>query len=357
MGRGASESDTEILEISQGTFTAGDFPLQVERKDEPRVLELRRQEKLDEVAAGAKGDLDLFKKLTVWSRSQFEPGVPDPYPACNGLAILKGIRSGQTGGFCGQYSYLLGDALKSFGYFAVRYVELERQEGAGHFALEAWSNDLSRWVLLDPLYAALYDRDGVPLSALELHEELLAGRSGGIRINRLPLSAHPGGGTPGAASARHALASAPPPTDAELMASFYNVAVSTRNDFAHLDAPLSLADRESLFVRYADPRVTPFRHLDFSLATLRKGDILAPMNQVAIEATPEPGKSLIHLAFSTRGTCPHFANYRVRIGNGPWKNSSALIGWTLASGENRLEVRAVNAFDVAGPVFFIRARG
>src|SRR5438093_108782 len=116
----ATTEAPEILELSQGTFTAGDFPLQVEWREEPRVLALRTEEKLDAVLAGSKSEMEVFKRLMAWARSQFEPGIPDPYPLCNGTSILSDIRSGKTGGFCGQYAYVLGDALKSFGYFAVR---------------------------------------------------------------------------------------------------------------------------------------------------------------------------------------------------------------------------------------------
>ena len=166
----AATDSPEVLELSQGVFTAGDYPLQVEWRDEPRVLDLRMRERLDAVVAGAKGEIEIFKRLTAWTRAQFEPGIPEPYPLCNGLSILEAIRARKTGGFCGQYSYLLGDALKSFGYFAVRYVEMENAGGSSHFAVEAWCDDLGRWVLLDPLNAAIYVRDGTPLSALEIHE-------------------------------------------------------------------------------------------------------------------------------------------------------------------------------------------
>src|SRR5215813_9402409 len=50
---GAATDTPETLELRQGVFTAGDYPLQVEWRDEPRVLELRRRERLDEVIAGA----------------------------------------------------------------------------------------------------------------------------------------------------------------------------------------------------------------------------------------------------------------------------------------------------------------
>lgn len=367
-GGAAGDGGPEILEISQGRFTAGDFPLQVEWRDEPRVLELRRQERLDEVIAGAGSQLDVFKKLTAWTRAQFDPGLPDPYPLCNGLSILSDIRSGRTRGFCGQYSYLLGDALKSFGYFAVRYVELESESGAAHFAVEAWCDDLSRWVLLDPLHAALYDREGAPLSAVDIHDALLAGASKDIHVNRLPVPAADPEAPPrsGAGSRRPSPRSGPEaatgatasrgPSNDDLLSVFYNVAVSTRNDFARLFRPLTLAQRGTLFLRYGDPRVAPFRNMSFALSSSRRDDFLAPMNQVAIEATPEPGRAVVHLAFSTRGTSPHFLHYRVRIADGPWKDVGALLAWSLASGENSLEVRTVNAYEILGPIFRIRVR-
>jgi hypothetical protein len=353
---GAATDTPEILELSQGVFTAGDYPLQVEWRDEPRVLELRRREKLDEVIAGAKGEIEIFKKLVSWTREQFEPGVPEPYPLCNGVSILDDIRSRKTGGFCGQYSYLLGDALKSFGYFAVRYVELESQAGAGHFAVEAWCDDLNRWVLLDPLNAAIYVREGTPLSALEIHDEVVAGRAGSVRVNRLPIATSPatvpargpGGGKTGLPR--------PTSSDAEMLELFYNVAVSTRNDFARLPSPLTIAQREVLFVRYADPRVANFRNLRFALSTIRREDILVPMNQVQIDITADAGMEMLHVMFSTRGTSPHFVRYRVKVGEAAWKDTGSKIAWTLASGENRLQVRAVNAYEILGPVFTLRVR-
>lgn len=351
---GAATDTPETLELTQGIFSAGDYPLQVEWRDEPHVLELRRRERLDEVIAGAKSEIEVFKRLTSWARGQFEPGVPEPYPLCNGLSILDDIRSRKTGGFCGQYSYLLGDALKSFGYFAVRYVELESQGGVGHFAVEVWCDDLDRWVLLDPLNAALYVREGTPLSALEVHDEVVAGHRASVRVNRLPILTSPA--TVPAHGRGVGKAGAPTSTDDELLDLFYNVAVSTRNDFARLSSPLTIAQRESLFVRYADPRVAGFRNMNFALSTVRREDILVPMNQVQIDVKADAGLELLHVMFSTRGTCPHFVRYRVKIGDSAWKDTGSKIAWTLAAGENHLQVRTVNAYEVLGPVFKLRVR-
>src|SRR5207247_7783335 len=118
--------------------------------------------------------------------------------------------------------------------FAVRYVELENRSGAGHFAVEAWCNELGKWVLLDPLNAAIYVRDGVPLSAVEIHDELLGGQEGSVHVNRVPIAtgAPSSGKTRGGASSSVPSRSASGTSDAELMSFFYNVAVSTRNDSA-----------------------------------------------------------------------------------------------------------------------------
>jgi hypothetical protein len=92
------------------------------------------------------------------------------------------------------------------------------------------------------------------------------------------------------------------------------------------------------------------------MVTNRREDILMPMNQVAIELKPEPHKGLVHVTFATGGSCPHFMNYRVRLGNRPWDNSGAQLAWAIAPGENTLEVRTVNAYEVLGPVFRVRVR-
>jgi len=96
--------------------------------------------------------------------------------------------------------------------------------------------------------------------------------------------------------------------------------------------------------------------MNFALTTVRREDILMPMNQVQIDAVPDEGTQQMHVMFSTRGTCPHFVRYRVKIGNAAWRDTGPKVAWTLAAGENVLQVRAVNAYEVLGPVFTLRVR-
>jgi len=138
--------------------------------DTPGTLaRLRQEERLDALVAGAPDDLTRCARLMRWTRAQWEPGRPDPYPPLDARIILRDIRRGFTGGFCAQYSYVLAQAMQSLGLPA-RYVSL-----AGHEVIEAWLREPARWVCFDPLYDTWYaDGSGRPLSAYEVHRRVLA---------------------------------------------------------------------------------------------------------------------------------------------------------------------------------------
>jgi len=134
--------------------------------ENPAVLQdLRQQEGLDEVVAGARDDQETFRRLMTWVRDQWEPGRPDPYPPPDARIILRDIRQGVTGGFCAQYCFVLLQAIGSFGAPA-RCVTVE-----GHEVIEAWLRDQGRWVMFDPLHdLQILDNEGRSLSALEIWE-------------------------------------------------------------------------------------------------------------------------------------------------------------------------------------------
>jgi hypothetical protein len=138
--------------------------------DNEEVLRpLRTRERLDKVVTGAETDIEVFLQLMEWVRAQWSPGRPDPYPPIDAIVILDKIRAGETGGFCAQYCFVLVQCLRSLGYKA-RYVTIK-----GHEVTEVWSPELSKWVMLDPLYE-LYIRKGhTPLSVIEIHDIIRKG--------------------------------------------------------------------------------------------------------------------------------------------------------------------------------------
>ena len=142
---------------------------------------LRRSEDLDEVVAGVSSDEERARRLMHWTRAQFQPGRPSPYPPPDAMKTLAEIRAGRTGGFCAQYAFVLVQALQSFGQPA-RVVTIDEHE-----VVETWLADQRRWTMLDPLFELqVLDESGRSLSAIEIRRARVAGRSVSLlRGNRL----------------------------------------------------------------------------------------------------------------------------------------------------------------------------
>jgi hypothetical protein len=186
--------------------------------------------------------LDRAVRLMRWTRGQWEPGVPNPYPPLDARIILRDIRRGFTSGFCAQYNYVLAQALQSLGVPA-RYVSLVEHE-----VIEARLPDMGRWICLDPLYDAFYaDETGRPLSVLEIHQRVLGGgavsASGGQRI---------------------------PDMKAHLQA-FRSFAVWLKND--HIGSPLNFSDLEHYKVYFLDDPAAAPRAPAGALTTTRPEDL------------------------------------------------------------------------------------
>jgi hypothetical protein len=134
------------------------------------LARFRQSENLDRVVSGASTDEERARKLMHWTRAQFEPGRPDPYPPPNAMTTLSEIRSGRTGGFCAQYAFVLVQALQSFGRPA-RVVTIE-----DHEVVETWLADEARWTMLDPRFdLQILDRNGRSLSSVEIRDARHAG--------------------------------------------------------------------------------------------------------------------------------------------------------------------------------------
>lgn len=133
--------------------------------DPPDILqEYRRAEQLDELMKNCSDTLQKTIALLNWTRSQWEPGRPNPYPPINAPIILQAIRSGRTGGFCAQYNYVFVQALQSFGIRA-RYVTIR-----DHEVTEVWLEEFEKWGCFDPYYNAYYtDANQIPLSVYEIY--------------------------------------------------------------------------------------------------------------------------------------------------------------------------------------------
>jgi hypothetical protein len=291
---------------------------------EAKLRVLREQENYKDIPF--RDQLDLFLKLCDWTHRQWPMSVPDPYPLSNALDILADIRAGRTGGFCGQYAYVLGDVLKSMGYFATRYVELWSASGESHFVVEAWCDQFGKWMILDPAENVHYvfPASGVPANAMEIRAGLKA-------LGRIVARSC---GEPRDDRGQHK------------MSLYAHFAVSTRSDLMRLAKPLTVGDRFEMFVFFQDGNsdITAFNgRIPYVHVTSRADDIYFDCNYVRVDYRLDRKKKQVVFAFSTEASMFNFDRFAVSVNQGEnWRPSGESLTLPCDTPVKELWVAAVN---------------
>ena len=97
-----------VLEEHNEQIVRTSIPFEYEPLDHPRLKKLREQYQLDEVAQGAKSELELMLRLAQWACNYWDwPNhIGECYPPWDALEILKAHKDAKpTGGFCLQFTW------------------------------------------------------------------------------------------------------------------------------------------------------------------------------------------------------------------------------------------------------------
>jgi len=161
------------------------FPAQ-EDITSPRFEEVRNKYRLDEVIAGGQDEFTRILLLRQWVHKQLVVDRSKPVPGNDALAYLAEGPKGAAYS-CGHHMIALNAVLNAMGY-VTRCLNAGPggKEGllTGHHGMcEVWSNDLRKWVIVDSEHDAHFEKDGVPLSALEIRDEVI--RNGGTDVFRV----------------------------------------------------------------------------------------------------------------------------------------------------------------------------
>jgi hypothetical protein len=330
---------------SNGVLRGDILPVRFQRFDEPQLDRLVAREQLRALVVNTPRQFDQIQRVQDWVNAQWPDGSPNPYPPWNALTILDWIRSDRTGGFCAQYAQVFLQSLAALGYMA-RYIEIGNHENPyAHYLTEVWSNDFDKWVVMDADFNVHFERRGVPLSAIEIHDALVSSTLADV----VPVyHARPGHATP---------ASWPQHT-AEL---YYYVRY-------HLDAnQLSRPgdppfERFDDMIEFDDPKVPAWEVSSVAstfhkerLTRRRTGDrrvVSGKRNQVRLRIrSAVPGSVTLDI----RDNVMQRASYQYRItttGAPPeaWQSTSAsTISVRLPDAGGRVDVRGVNIRGVTGP--------
>ncbi|HAD82181.1 MAG: hypothetical protein A2509_00765 [Candidatus Edwardsbacteria bacterium RIFOXYD12_FULL_50_11] len=125
-------------------------------------------------------EFDFFKECLAWVNKRFVHDAVNKPSNSNPLTILKEADN-KKGFTCQEFSILLASVLQTHGYPARVVVILKNNysygTGKGHWVTEIWSNDLNKWILLDPQNNCYWMAGKEVLNASEIREYVLKGKT------------------------------------------------------------------------------------------------------------------------------------------------------------------------------------
>ncbi len=357
-----SFSNIRVVSSENPPIRYSSLPWEWEKWDRPEFAELRKRENLDEVIAGSRTEFDAQVKLMHYVSRRWYPGGTFPeYPPWDALSTLKRIDNAGGGGFCIQYSNVLGGLCMAYGWQA-RLINC-----VGHEIIEVWNDEYGKWIYFDPEFFDHYNYDpatATPLDMLELHRlyldyyfpdrpidwmgdliEWMAPIEGkelpvkrGIPINNESILKRHFGRV--------------------ITSGFANSAfmrLIPRNNFYEKPTPRPLTHGSSWwpwggYVNWYDDRTPPKRM--YAWHTDRPNDLWPDLNKVHVDMTQGFGNDRLFLRFETY--TPNFSHYEVNADDTGWKEVGERWTWLLQSGQNTLKVRAVNKLGAKGkPSIFV----
>ncbi len=337
----------------------------------PKLVQLRREHGLDAIVAGARTDLDRALRLKAWVARALVFGTPadDVFSDWSAVALLERAKRGQVV-WCGQAAMVFQQACWALGLPA-RFIETGHASNpCSHFTTEVYLSEHGKWGVIDatPLEAfdVHYEVDGVPQSALEMHDHVAAGSLDRV-VEVHPARSHPVR-DPG--SPAHG---------------FRFVRWLTRCDVV-THTP-TFTDMENTFdrrwhtVEWDDGRTMPWERGDHAAWFVRRERLSAwrtsdpavvswqPTDRVRLELCPGP-KDRVYVGLWTGDL--EFSRFEVRIDGREWEplpsanlpdGSGPRLGWgprkfavEATPGEHEIHVRAARHDGTTGPPSFVRFR-
>lgn len=330
----------------------------------PKFRALREKYKLDTVFHGEQDEFKRQLMLRNWIRtvihiSDFEPDYPGDDIA---EEILDHGLKGQ-GYHCGHYMIVQNAVMNSFGY-------VTRCLGAGpgvkggpdghHGINEIWSNKFQKWYLSDAKYNHHFEKNGIPLSALEVREEYLKNKAADIVLmkgaNRTPIESD---------GVRNAKGVMVDKTRANFAQTYTWIEWEKFNDrYTHW--PES-SDHVSILNMYDDDYFKNNTwiwdgkpHWAYNV----KDHLVRVSDRNAIEWTPNTINSSVKLEgdiahIDLESATPNLKTYQMKnTSDGEWKDVDASVQVQIHGDGEELIFRTLNLADVSGPEHrIIFARG
>lgn len=305
----------------------------------------------------SKNELQLISKISDWANMQWGHIQPLPYASWNAHEILDRTEKGDAF-WCTYKAALFVQACNAAGLTA-RMLGINPKHQSAHTVTEVYINDFRKWMLVDPWLNCYFERDGVPLSAIEFHNaindmsgiDIVFGDNGygteywDKKTGKSATIPHAGKRLKLADMERHGL-----------IEFYFDIRIVLRNDYTTHPQPKNntFVDGNVMVpynsrggdwwgpqLHWTDDATPPLITCDNSDDI---GDFEWPLNEVKVDLKKAtvPGEPVVLKAVFTTAT-PCFERYNLYIDNAPVEIQGGTYLWKLNPGVNRLSVESVNS--------------
>jgi hypothetical protein len=337
------------------------FPFTWQQMDHLKIRKLRERVGLEEMERSSANERELIRRIADWANTRYGHMQPLPFASWDAHEILDRLDRGDAF-WCTYKAALFVQACCAAGLNA-RMLNISRREADGHDVAEVYINQFRKWMLVDPWMNFSMERNGVPLSALEIHDSI--DHPEGIIL----VFGEHGRGTEywdfragKTASIPHADARIPISDDPAqgLLPYYYDVRIILRNDYTthpqmredvNLDgflvpANVTGGDWTAPLLHYTDDRTPPIMTM---LNSGDPADFNRPLNEVRVDfrRVSLPGENaVIETRLSTDTPC--FSRYHMIVDGKEIPLDGAVYVWKLHEGNNSFLVSSVNALGREG---------
>lgn len=367
-----------VADVSNPSLRPSRLPFTYESYDHPAVAALRRALPVEKAVEGAEDDFERAVLLRNWVwRKGFSPEVtalwqaeaarPEvaeenlkqygfalPLSDLNAVRVLRdNAPAGKHTIYCSHAAWAFMECASAVGLCA-RKININ-----GHGTADVWCQELRKWVLVDPKRDYHFEKDGAPLSALEVRSEFF--RNGGRDVLRstgpegkkspgrddsLPISLTPAGYEWFNILSRN-----------DYLANPVNI-----NDYWDNSRYLVLRDKHNQGQKWFNTRVNPPTihegHRGKFLFTRNPDDLFWDVHMSELRLTPSPLAG--HVRVTVVGFAPNLKRREVSVDGGRWKplgGSYQFFDWKLHGGRNEVRACALHKCGRPGPEAFVALQG
>ncbi len=169
----------------------------------PKFNHFIEKYQLDTIFQGETNELKRILLLRHWIKSKVKiDDFGDPYPGGGYVEGMLDYALKGQGYHCGHFMKIQNGIMNAYGYVTRTLGAGPGVKGGpdGHHGIdEIWLNSYNKWFLSDAKYDHHFEKDGIPLSALEIRDEYLKNKAADIvkvkGPDRIPTDKDPETGT------------------------------------------------------------------------------------------------------------------------------------------------------------------